>query len=89
MKRKTFDALFASAGVAIAVVLLAAGGLLSWGHSFVTHQVKSQLSAQKIFFPPKGNVALAPSAIGPYLNKYAGEQMLTGQQAEAYIAVKR
>jgi hypothetical protein len=84
MKRKTFDALFASAGVAIAVVLLAAGGLLSWGHSFVTHQVKSQLSAQKIFFPPKGNVALAPSAIGPYLNKYAGEQMLTGQQAEAY-----
>jgi hypothetical protein len=84
MNRRTFDALVASAGVAIAVVLLAAGGLLTWGHSFVTHQVRTQLAAQKIFFPPKGNAALAPAAIGPYLNKYAGQQMVTGQQAEAY-----
>jgi hypothetical protein len=84
MKRKTFDALLASGGVAVAVVLLVAGGLLTWGHSFVSHQVRTQLAAQKIFFPPKGNVALAPAAIGPYLNKYAGQQMLTGQQAEAY-----
>jgi hypothetical protein len=84
MNRRTFDALVASAGVAVAVVLLAAGGLLTWGHSFVTHQVRTQLAAQKIFFPPKGNAALAPAAIGPYLNKYAGQQMVTGQQAEAY-----
>lgn len=84
MNRKTFDALVASAGVALAVVLLAAGGLLTWGHSFITHQVRTQLSQQKIFFPPKGSEALAPPAIGTYLNKYAGQQLLTGQQAEAY-----
>jgi hypothetical protein len=84
MNRRTFDALVASVGVALAVVLLAAGGLLTWSHSFVTHQVRTQLAAQKIFFPPKGNEALAPAAIGPFLNKYAGQQMLTGQQAEAY-----
>jgi hypothetical protein len=84
MNRKTFDALLASFGVAVAVLLIIAGGLLTWGHSFVTHQVRTQLAAQKIFFPPKGNEALAPAAIGPYLNKYAGKQMLTGQQAEAY-----
>jgi hypothetical protein len=84
MNRKTFDALFASFGVAVAVLLIVAGGLLTWGHSFVTHQVRTQLAAEKIFFPPKGNVALAPAAIGPYLNKYSGQQMLTGQQAEAY-----
>jgi hypothetical protein len=84
MNRKTFDALLASGGVAVAVLLLIAGGLLTWGHSFVTHQVRTQLAAQKIFFPPKGNAALAPAAIGPYLNKYAGQQMLTGQQAQAY-----
>jgi hypothetical protein len=84
MKRKTFDALFASFGVAIAVLLIIAGGLLTWGHSFVTHQVKTQLAAEKIFFPPKGSAALAPAAIGPYLNKYAGQQMLTGQQAEVW-----
>jgi hypothetical protein len=84
MNRKTLDALLASAGVAVAVVLLAAGGLLTWGHSFVTHQVRTQLAAQKIFFPPTGSDALAPPAIGSYLNKYAGQQMLTGPQAEAY-----
>jgi hypothetical protein len=84
MKRKTFDALFASFGVAVAVLLIVAGGLLTWGHSFVTHQVRTQLAAEKIFFPPKGSEALASPAIGPYLNKYAGQQMLTGQQAEAW-----
>src|ERR1700710_467494 len=84
MKRKTFDALFASFGVAVAVLLIIAGGLLTWGHSFVTHQVRTQLAAEKIFFPPKGSEALASPAIGPYLNQYAGQQMLTGQQAEAW-----
>jgi hypothetical protein len=84
MKRKTFDALFASFGVAVAVLLIVAGGLLTWGHSFVTHQVRTQLAAEKIFFPAKGSDALAPATIGPYLNKYAGQQMLTGQQAEAW-----
>jgi len=84
MKRRTFDALLASGGVAIAVVLLVAGGLLSWSHSFINHQVSTQLSAQKIFFPPTGSDALAPKEIGPFLNKYAGQQMTTGAQAEAY-----
>jgi hypothetical protein len=84
MNRKTFDALLASFGVAVAVLLIIAGGLLTWGHSFVTHQVRTQLAAEKIFFPPKGSEALAPAAIGPYLNQYAGQQMLTGQQAEAW-----
>jgi hypothetical protein len=90
MNRRTFDALVASAGVAIAVVLLAAGGLLTWGHSFIQGQVRSQLSAQKIFFPPTAAFAAAKPGteitpgMKPYLLKYAGQQMLTGQQAEAY-----
>jgi hypothetical protein len=90
MNRRTFDALVASAGVALAVVLLAAGGLLTWGHSFIQGQVRSQLSAQKIFFPPTAAFAAAKPGteitpgMKPYLLKYAGQQMLTGQQAEAY-----
>jgi hypothetical protein len=84
MRRKTFDALLTSAGVAIAVVLLVAGGLLTWASTFVSHQVRTQLSQQQIFFPPKGSAALAPAAIGPYLNKYAGKQLLTGGEASAY-----
>jgi hypothetical protein len=77
------------AGVTLAVVLAVAGGLMLWAHSFVQDQVTSQLSAQKIYFPPKGDEALvgSPTAkkeIAPYLNQYAGQQLTTGAQAKAY-----
>jgi hypothetical protein len=84
MRRKTFDALLTIGGIAIAVVLLVAGGLLTWANSFVKHEVRTQLAQQQIYFPPKGNAALAPKEIGPYLNKYAGKQLLTGAEAAAY-----
>ncbi|WP_241835445.1 hypothetical protein [Pseudofrankia asymbiotica] len=66
------------------MVLFIAGGLLLWGHSFANDNVRNQLSAEKIYFPPKGSEALADPQIGPYLDKYAGQQLLTGPQAEAY-----
>jgi hypothetical protein len=84
MRRKTFDAILTAGGLVLAVVLLVAGGLLTWGHNFVQDQVKTQLSQQKIFIPPAGSEALKDPAIGPYLNKYAGQQLTTGAQAEAY-----
>jgi len=83
MRRKTFDALLISGGLVLAIVLLVAGGLLTWASSFVGDQVKTQLSAQQIFFPPKGEATASPE-IGPYINQYAGQQLLTGQQAEAF-----
>jgi hypothetical protein len=58
MRRKTFDALLTSAGLVLAVVLVAAGGLLLWAHNFVGNQVESQLSAQQIFFPKAGSESL-------------------------------
>ena len=83
MRRKTFDALLTSFGLVLAAVLLVSGGLLTWASSFVGDQVKTQLSQQQIFFPPKGEATASPE-IGPFLNKYAGQQLLTGDQAEAY-----
>ena len=83
MRRRTFDALLATAGLILAAVLVAAGGLLTWAHSFVSDQVTTQLSAQQIYFPPKGD-ATASKEIGPYLNQYAGQQLTTGVQAKAY-----
>jgi hypothetical protein len=83
MRRKTFDALLTAGGLVLAIVLLAAGGMLLWANSFVGDQVKTQLSQQQIFFPPKGPATASPE-IGPFLNQYAGQQMLNGQQAEAY-----
>ena len=83
MRRKTFDALLTAGGLVLAIVLFASGGLFWWAHSFVNDQVSTQLSQQKIFFPPQGPATASPD-IGPYLNQYAGQQLLTGQQAEAY-----
>jgi len=84
MRRKTFDALLTTGGLLIAVVLLVAGGLLTWAHSFVDNQVRTQLVQQQIFFPPAGSEALADPQIKPYLEKYAGQQLTTGEQAGAY-----
>jgi hypothetical protein len=84
MNRRTFDALMTAAGLVVAAVLIVAGALALWGHQFANDNVKSQLVAQKIFFPAKGSEALADPKIGPYLNEYAGQQMTTGAQAKAY-----
>jgi hypothetical protein len=84
MRRKTFDTIVSSAGLAIAVILLAAGGLLGWAHSFVKDQVHTQLAAQQIYFPQADDEGLQDPKIGPYLKQYAGQQLTTGAQAKAY-----
>ena len=84
MKRRTFDSIMSLGGAVLTVVLLVAGGLLMWGYSFANSQVHNQLAREQIFVPPAGNSALANPEIGPYLNKYAGQQVVNGAQAEAY-----
>ena len=84
MRRRTFDALLAASGLIAAVILFAAGGLLTWAHSFVGHEVYTQLSSQQIFFPEKGSDSLNDPAIKPYLEQYAGQQLTNGAQAKAY-----
>lgn len=83
-KRKTIDKALVALGSVATVVLLLAGGLAWWGYSFTTSNIHDQLAAQQIYFPPKGSPALADPQIGPYLNQYAGQQLLTGTQAKAY-----
>ena len=84
MRRKTFDAILTAGGLVLAVVLLVAGGLLTYGHSFVSSQVHDQLAQEKIFIPSVASGALTDPAIKPYLTKYAGQQLTTGAQAKAY-----
>ena len=74
----------------LAAVLLIAGGLALWGSAYVHNTVQGQLASQQIFFPPasafahpKAGGEIAPSMI-PSVSQYAGQQMPTGQQAEAY-----
>jgi hypothetical protein len=84
MRRKTFDILVTSGGLVVAIVLVVAGSLLLWGHNFANSNVRSQLAQQQISFPAQGSTELASPKIGPYLNQYAGQQLLTGPQAKAY-----
>lgn len=91
MRRRTFDTIMSAGGFMLAAVLLVAGSLLWWGHSFAADNVRTQLTQQKIFFPPKGSDAYNDPRIGPYASKYAGKQVVNGTQAEVfanhYIAV--
>jgi hypothetical protein len=90
MSRKVFDKLTSAGGVVAVVVLLVAGGLLTWGHAFVNSNVHSQLAQQQITFPPqaafahaKAGTEITPSMI-PSVSQYAGQQLLTGAQAKVY-----
>jgi hypothetical protein len=90
MPRTVFDKLTSIGGLVAVVVLLVAGGLLTWGHSFVSSNVRTQLSMQQIYFPPssvwahaKPGTEITPQMI-PYLKQYSGQELLTGAQAEAY-----
>lgn len=84
MRRKAFDVVLSATGLLLATVLLAASGLLFWAHSFISDNVRTQLSAQKIFIPAVSTGALDDPAIKPYLSKYAGQQLVNGDQAKAY-----
>src|SRR6266571_6804600 len=82
--------LTAIAGFALAAILLAAGGLLLWDSTYTHNMVHNQLAAQKIYFPPKAAFAhpqaggeITPSMI-PSVSQYAGQQLVTGQQAQSY-----
>jgi hypothetical protein len=90
MRRTTFDKLLGWFGTALGVLLLVAGGLLLWGSAYVHNTVQGQLAAQQITFPsaaafahPKAGTEITPSMV-PSVSQYAGQQLLTGQQAEAY-----
>ena len=90
MRRRVFDVLTSAVGLVLAVVLLVAGGLLMWGYSYTHSNVHNQLAAQQIFFPPKAAFehpkagTEITAAMIPSVSKYAGQQLLTGPQAEAY-----
>ena len=81
LRRSTIDRVLIGFGVITTVVLLAAGGLVMWGANFSDDYVHRELSSQNVFFPDRE----ALEAEGrDDLVEYAGEQVTTGKQAEAY-----
>jgi hypothetical protein len=82
-QRKTIDKVFVLLGVATTAVFIVIGGLAWWGYHFATNEVKTELSAQKIYFPAKGSPALDPAEF-PTLQQYAGQLVDNGPKAKAY-----
>jgi hypothetical protein len=56
MQRRVFDRLASGIGAALVVILLIAGGLLVWGHSFASSNVHNQLAQQQIYFPKQSEI---------------------------------
>jgi TRAP-type C4-dicarboxylate transport system permease small subunit len=83
MERKTIDLWVSIGGLIMTVVLIVAGFLLLWGWSYTHDQVRSELSAQKIFFPPANSPAIAAPEFAA-MHQYAGQQLTTGPQAHVY-----
>jgi len=82
--RAAFDKLISWAGVALAVVLLAAGGLLTWANTFIGDQVHEQLTMQDITMPEGDALAELSQADRDALEPFAGSPMDTGPEARAY-----
>lgn len=83
LHRRTIDKVLIGFGLVAAVVLAVAGGLLTWGANFSDDYVHDELASQNVYFPDKA--ALAEEGRDD-LAEYAGVQVTTGSQAEAYAS---
>ena len=83
MRRRTFDILVATAGLFLAITLIASGVMLTWAHTFIGNEVHTQLASQQIFFPAANSKAVAAPEFAA-MRQYGGQQLTTGAQAEVY-----
>lgn len=83
LTRRRIDKLLVAAGAVVAIVLAVAGGLLTWGSSFADDYVGDELRSQNIFFPDAD--ALTEEGRDDLVG-YAGEQVTSGGDAEAYAS---
>ncbi len=81
--RRRVDHLLIGLGVVAMVVMVVAGGLLTWGSNFSEDYVRDELTAQNISFPPT-EVLLEEGRDD--LARFGGQQVTTGEQAEAYAS---
>jgi hypothetical protein len=82
--RSAFDKVISATGLALVAVLLVAGGLLTWAHSFVGDQVHNQLTMQGITMPEGDALTGLPKTDAKALEQYAGSPMDTGPEAKAF-----
>jgi hypothetical protein len=82
--RSAFDKLISWTGLALAAVLLVAGGLLTWANTFIGDQVHDQFALQDIVMPEGDALASLPKADADVLKEYAGSPLDSGPEAKAF-----
>lgn len=83
MRRRTLDIITSIGGLGLALLLLVAGLVLTSNANFAKNYVKTQMTEQKITFKTVDKLTDEEKA-QPGLIKYAGQDLLTGKQAEVY-----
>jgi hypothetical protein len=81
--RRKVDSVLIALGGVVTIVLLVAGGLLTWGNRFTDDYVGRELSSQNISFPAAD--ALRTEGRTDLL-AFAGQDVTSGRQAEAYAS---
>jgi len=82
--RSAFDKFISWTGLAMAIVLILAGGLLWWAHTFIGDQVNEQLTMQGITMPEGDALGGLPQSDVDALKQYGGSQLDTGPEAKAF-----
>lgn len=65
------------------LVLAGIAGAAWWTHNFTDNMVRTELSAQKIYFPEAGSPNFSPEQY-PDIQQYAGQLVDNGEKAKAY-----
>lgn len=84
MRRSAFDKLISWTGLALAALLVVAGGLATWANVFIGDQVQSQLVAQRITMPEGDALTSVSDADREALEPFAGSPLDTGAEARAF-----
>lgn len=83
MKRRTIDLVVSAGGLLLAVILLVGGIVLTSNANFAKNYVHDQLAREGISFTSVDKLSDLEKA-KPCLVQYAGQELLTGKQAECY-----
>jgi hypothetical protein len=83
MRRRTFDLLASIAGLILALVMVVVAILFQQNASFAKDNVRDQLRAQNVFFPPADALSEEEAAIDAVADR-AGTQVVDGDDAEVY-----
>lgn len=80
---KVASKIYAALAVIAAVACFVIAALALWAHLFIGNMVRTELAAQKVYFPTKGSASF-DAATYPDLQQYAGQLVDTPAKAKAY-----